>query len=196
MLTARGQRCESVALPASDADAEQLAAALRTLAEDGSAVRVVHLAALDANASAAAGPSMRSLLRMQHRTLSGTRRLFRAAAAAELRSPIWLVTRGAQHATDADTVAPEQSCLWGFGRAAALELPQLWGGLADLAADRDTAPHEWARLIDLIGSAPDSAAREDQVAIRDQAVLVPVWCAGPAGPQQTRCRCATTPPIW
>ena len=173
VLTARGQRCESVALPASDADAEQLAAALRTLAEDGSAVRVVHLAALDANASAAAGPSMRSLLRMQHRTLSGTRRLFRAAAAAELRSPIWLVTRGAQHATDADTVAPEQSCLWGFGRAAALELPQLWGGLADLAADRDTAPHEWARLIDLIGSAPDSAAREDQVAIRDQAVLVP-----------------------
>ena len=76
---------------------------------------------------------MRSLLRMQHRILGGTRRLFRAAIAAELRSPIWVVTRGAQRVTDADTVAPDQSCLWGFGRAAALELPHVWGGLADLA---------------------------------------------------------------
>ena len=76
---------------------------------------------------------MRSLLRMQHRVLGGTRRLFRAAVAAELRSPIWVVTRGAQRVTDADTVAPDQSCLWGFGRAASLELPQVWGGLADLS---------------------------------------------------------------
>ncbi|WP_197420271.1 nitronate monooxygenase, partial [Mycobacterium sp. NAZ190054] len=43
-----------------------------------------------------------------------------------------LVTRGAQHVVDTDTVAPDQTALWGFGRAAALELPHLWGGLADL----------------------------------------------------------------
>lgn len=55
---------------------------------------------------------MRSLLRMQHHVLAGTRRLFRATAAAELRAPTWLITRGAQHVTDADTVAPEQSALW------------------------------------------------------------------------------------
>ena len=47
---------------------------------------------------------MQSLLRMQHRVMGGTRRLFRAAAAAEFRSPIWLVTRGAQRVTDADAV--------------------------------------------------------------------------------------------
>ena len=76
---------------------------------------------------------MRSLLRMQHQILGGTRRLFRAAIAAELRRPIWVVTRGAQRVTDADTVSPDQSCLWGFGRAASLELPHVWGGLADLA---------------------------------------------------------------
>ena len=67
---------------------------------------------------------MRSLLRMQHRVLGGTRRLFRAAVAAELRTPIWVVTRGAQRVTDADTVSPDQSCLWGFGRAASLEHPR------------------------------------------------------------------------
>ena len=76
---------------------------------------------------------MRSLLRMQHRVLGGTQRLFRAAAAAELRVPIWVLTLGAQQVTDTDTVSPEQTSLWGFCRVAALEYPQLWGGLADLS---------------------------------------------------------------
>src|SRR6201999_1149224 len=116
-------------------------------------------------------PSQRSLLRVQHQVLGGTRRLFRAAAAAELRTPIWLVTRGAQRVTDADTVSPDQSCLWGFGRAASLEHPRLWGGLADLA---EGTADEWSRLIDQLVAAPrDSAIREDQVALRDQTVYVP-----------------------
>ena len=50
-------------------------------------------------------------------------------SAAELRTPIWLITQGAQRVTDDDTVSPEQTCLWGFGRAAALEHPEVWGGL-------------------------------------------------------------------
>ena len=128
-LTARGHRHRILGLPVSDADEEQLADALRAAAADDSTLRIVHVAALDSDTA----PSMRSLLRMQHRILGGTRRLFRAAVAAELRRPIWVVTRGAQRVTDADTVAPDQSCLWGFGRAASLELPQMWGGLADLA---------------------------------------------------------------
>ena len=105
---------------------------------------------------------------MQHRILGGTRRLFRAAIAAELRSPIWVVTRGAQRVTDADTVAPDQSCLWGFGRAASLELPQVWGGLADLSLT-GTAD-EWSRFINRITAPHDSTIREDQIALRDQAV--------------------------
>ena len=131
VLTARGHRHRIVGLPASDADEERLADALRAAAADDPTLRIVHVAALDADRTRV--PSMRSLLRMQHRILGGTRRLFRAAVAAGLRSPIWVMTRGAQRVTDADTVSPDQTCLWGFGRAASLELPQVWGGLADLA---------------------------------------------------------------
>ena len=83
---------------------------------------------------------MRSLLRMQHRILGGTQRLFRAAAAAELRTPIWAVTLGAQRVADSDQVRPEQTALWGFCRVAALEYPQVWGGLADLS---EGAADEW-----------------------------------------------------
>ena len=162
-LTARGQRHRILGLPVSDADEEQLADALRAAAEDDPALRIVHVAALDTDSA----PSMRSLLRMQHQILGGTRRLFRAAVAAELRRPIWLVTRGAQRVTDEDTVSPDQSCLSGFGRAASLELPQVWGGLADLG---NGTADEWSRFIDQVVA---QQRGEDQIALRDQAIYVP-----------------------
>ncbi|CDP86776.1 beta-ketoacyl synthase [Mycolicibacterium farcinogenes] len=165
-LAARGQQCRILGLPASDADEEQLADVLRTAATGGAALRIVHVAGLDSGAA----PSMRSLLRMQHQVLAGTRRLFRAAVAADLRTPIWLVTHGAQHVTDADIVMPEQSALWGFGRAAALELPALWGGLADLS---DFTSGEWSALLNRITSGSDAAVKEDQIALRGQEVYVP-----------------------
>ena len=82
VLTARGHRHRILGLPVSDADEEQLADALRAAAADDPTLRIVHVAALDSDSA----PSMRSLLRMQHQILGGTRRLFRAAIAAELRS--------------------------------------------------------------------------------------------------------------
>ena len=94
-------------------------AALRAAAEAEPTLRIVHVAALDSDTA----PTMQSLLHMQHRVMGGTRRLFRAAAAAEPRSPIWMVTRGAQRVVDGDAVSPNQSCLRGFGRAASLEYP-------------------------------------------------------------------------
>jgi acyl transferase domain-containing protein/NADPH:quinone reductase-like Zn-dependent oxidoreductase/acyl carrier protein len=163
VLTARGDRHQFLALPASDTDTEQLADALRTAAAEDPTLRIVHVAALDSDR----GTSMRSLLRMQHRILGGTRRLFRAAVDAELRAPIWVVTRGAQRITDADTVSPDQSCLWGFGRAAALELPQVWGGLADLA---EGTADEWSRFIN---HAVAQQGDDDQIALREHAVYVP-----------------------
>ncbi|MDR3661748.1 MAG: SDR family NAD(P)-dependent oxidoreductase, partial [Mycobacterium sp.] len=166
-LVAGGHRHRILGLPMSDADGQRLEVALRAAAADEPTLRILHVAALDADRV----PSTESLLRMQHRVLGGTRRLFRAAAAAELRSPIWMVTRGAQRVTDADTVSPDQTCLWGFGRSASLEHPRLWGGLADLA---EGTTDEWSRLIDQLVAAPrDSAIREDQVALRDQAIYVP-----------------------
>ncbi len=166
-LTAHGHQHRILGLPVSDADEERLEVALRAAVADEPTLRILHVAALDSDTA----PSMRSLLRMQHRVLGGTRRLFRAAVAAELRRSIWVVTRGAQRVTDADTVSPDQSCLWGFGRAASLEHPQVWGGLADLA---EGTADEWSRLISQVAAAPrDSAIREDQLALRGQAVYVP-----------------------
>ncbi|WP_264077792.1 type I polyketide synthase [Mycolicibacterium houstonense] len=173
-LTTRGQQHRFVGLPTSDADEAQLADSLRVAAADAAAaetgLRIVLLASPDTDAGPTGTPSMQSLLRMQHRILNGSRRLLRAAIAAEVRAPVWFVTRKAQRATDADIVAPEQSALWGFGRAAALELPQLWGGLADLS---DGSAAEYSRLIDMVAAVPGSGAREDQIALRDQTVYVP-----------------------
>jgi len=170
-LAARGHQSRILGLPVSDADEEQLVATLRAAAVDEPTLRIVHVAALDADLNSKTVPSMRSLLRMQHHVLGGTRRLFRAATAAELRRPIWLVTRGAQRVTDTDTVSPDQSALWGFGRAASLELPQVWGGLVDLA---DGNAEEWSQFVNQVLAAPrDSAVLEDQLALRDQAVYVP-----------------------
>jgi acyl transferase domain-containing protein len=161
-LTAHGHRHRILGLPVSDEDEQQLEMALRAAVADET-LRILHLAALDSDTA----PSMGSLLRMQHRTLGGTRRLFRAAVAAELRAPIWVITRGAQRATGADTVSPVQSCLWGFCRAASLEHPQVWGGLADLSTG---GVDEWSRFINQVVTGPRG---EDQVALRDQAVYVP-----------------------
>ncbi|WP_237572908.1 type I polyketide synthase [Mycolicibacterium lacusdiani] len=165
LLTARGHRHRVLGLPSSDAEESELADALRAAAAHSSALRILDVAALSASA-----PSMRSLLRMHHDVLGGTRRLLRAAAAADLRAPVWVVTRGAQRVTDADSVCPDQTCLWGFGRAAALELPHVWGGLADLG-DGGTA--EWSELVDRISAPAGTAAREDQIALRDRTVYVP-----------------------
>jgi acyl transferase domain-containing protein/NADPH:quinone reductase-like Zn-dependent oxidoreductase len=173
-LTEHGHRHRILGLPTSDADEEQLDVALRAAVADEPALRILHVAALDPDVAA----SMQSLLRMQHRVLSGTRRLFRAAVAAELRTPIWVVTRCAQRVTDADTVSPVQSCLWGFCRAAALEHPHVWGGLVDLS---EGTGDEWRQVINHVLAAPrDSTVREDQLALRDQAVHVPrlTRCAG------------------
>lgn len=171
VLSARGQQHQILALPVSDADEAQLMEALRAAAsgasEQGQTLRVVHVAALDGGKATS---STQSLLRIQHQILNGTRRLFRAAAAAELRAPVWVVTRGAQRTTDTDTVAPEQTALWGFGRAAALELPQVWGGLADLS---DASADEWSQFISRVSVSGDAAAREDQIALRGQGVYVP-----------------------
>ncbi|QUR65921.1 type I polyketide synthase [Mycobacterium spongiae] len=181
VLNARGDRHQIIGVPTSETDENGLEVALRAAVAEESTLRIVYLGALDDSET-----SMRSLLRMQHRVLVGTRLLFRAATAAELRTPIWLVTRGAQRVSDSDTVSPVQSCLWGFGRAASLEHPHVWGGLADLSAgDAD----EWSRVIDqLLAASPDLSGREDQVAVRDDAIYVARLTRRAGQP-------ATTPPV-
>ncbi|WP_304106199.1 type I polyketide synthase [Mycolicibacterium bacteremicum] len=161
-LTAAGHRHRVLGLPVSDADEQRLAEQLRAAVADEPDLRILHVAALDSHTA----PSMQTLLRMQHRVLDGTQRLFRAAAAADLRLPIWTVTRHAQRVTENDLVSPEQTSLWGFGRAAALEYPQIWGGLADVTGDAQ----EWPELIRQVLGLPRG---EDQIALRGRTVSVP-----------------------
>ncbi len=181
-LTAAGLRHRVLALPSSDDDEERLAGELRAATQEGSSVRIVHVAGLESD-----GTSMRSLLRMQHRVLGGTQRLFRAAAAADVDGSIWVVTRAAQRVTDSDTVAPEQSSLWGFCRAAALEYPQVWGGIADLA----DGTYDWPAVIRQVANPTPG---EDQVALRDNAVHVPrlVRRTGQPKPDQLQLRSDAT----
>jgi len=165
-LAAAGHRSRVLGLPVSDSDERDLVAELRSAAEEDPTLRILHLAALPP-----AGTSpMRSLLRIQHRVLGGTQRLFRAAAAAEIRLPIWVVTRGAQRVGDTDRVVPDQTGVWGFCRSAALEYPQIWGGLVDLSADDADAADQWPELVSrLTAAAPD----DDQLALRGTTVWVP-----------------------
>jgi acyl transferase domain-containing protein/D-arabinose 1-dehydrogenase-like Zn-dependent alcohol dehydrogenase/acyl carrier protein len=163
VLTAHGMRHRILGSPESDADEERLEATLRTAGEQEPALRVLHLAALDPDGAM----STRSLERIQRQTLGSTQRILRAAVAAGLKAPIWVVTLGAQRVTTEDVISPAQSCMWGFGRTMSFELPQLWGGLADLS--RGDAG-EWSGLI---GQIVAGSADEDQIAVREDAV----YCA-------------------
>ncbi|WP_438860839.1 type I polyketide synthase [Amycolatopsis solani] len=83
-------------------------------------------------------------------------------AAAGIDAPLWCVTAGAVRATGTDSAPdPAQAAVWGLGRAAALELPERWGGLIDLPSDVDAgiAARFLARL----------SGGEDQVALRADA---------------------------
>ncbi|WP_370966487.1 type I polyketide synthase [Amycolatopsis sp. cg9] len=85
--------------------------------------------------------------------------LLRELADAGVGAPLWCVTSGAVRATGTDPAPdPGQAAVWGLGRAAALELPDRWGGLLDLPSEVDsgTAARFFARLN----------GAEDQIALR------------------------------
>ncbi|MGW3853218.1 beta-ketoacyl reductase, partial [Streptomyces fagopyri] len=80
-------------------------------------------------------------------------------------APLWCLTAGAVgvHAQEAPG-APEQAAVWGFGRTAALEYPQSWGGLVDLPGTTG-APiaEDIGRRLSAVLAGRDG---EDQVAVR------------------------------
>ncbi|NLU76574.1 SDR family NAD(P)-dependent oxidoreductase [Streptomyces sp. HNM0575] len=83
--------------------------------------------------------------------------LVQALGDAGVPAPLWCFTREAVHDGVGD---PDQAALWGFGRVAALEHPERWGGLVDLPAVLDA--RAGARVAALLGGGPE----EDQVAVR------------------------------
>ncbi|MBG0567811.1 SDR family NAD(P)-dependent oxidoreductase, partial [Actinoplanes sp. NEAU-A11] len=93
--------------------------------------------------------------------------LMRALAAADVRAPLWLVTRRAVSTGSADGPPdPRAAAVWGLGRVFALESPDRWGGLIDLPEQLD--PESIGRLLSLLGG---GAGDEDQIAVRGDGIL-------------------------
>ncbi|MET7575680.1 type I polyketide synthase, partial [Streptomyces sp. NPDC005492] len=93
--------------------------------------------------------------------LTATLRLLQELRRSQLPAPLWVVTRAAVAARPGDVVKEMwQGGIWGLGRVAALELPELWGGLVDLPEEVDAAVA--ARLSGVLSGGHG----EDQLAVR------------------------------
>ncbi|WP_342778246.1 type I polyketide synthase [Streptomyces botrytidirepellens] len=112
----------------------------------------------------------------------GPLELLEALAEAGIDAPLWCVTRGAVKTVPGDRIDDaRQAAVWGAGRVAALERPERWGGVIDLAEAPD------ARFAALLGHAaggprplPDP---EDELAVRPSGVFARrlVRATAPAG---------------
>ncbi|MGW2368066.1 type I polyketide synthase [Streptomyces sp. NPDC001667] len=90
-----------------------------------------------------------------------TAALVQALADTQGTARLWSVTREAvAHEPTEPLAGFRQAAVWGLGRVAALEHPDLWGGLADLPEALE--PHLLARLATLLTAAGD----EDQIVVR------------------------------
>ncbi|KAB2346166.1 type I polyketide synthase [Actinomadura rudentiformis] len=90
--------------------------------------------------------------------------LVRGLAEAGIEAPLWCLTSNAVAvAPFQPPVSPAQAAVWGLGRVLALDGPDTWGGLVDLAADDERA---FDRLCQVL-----SGGTEDQVAIRGNGVF-------------------------
>jgi acyl transferase domain-containing protein/surfactin synthase thioesterase subunit/acyl carrier protein len=75
---------------------------------------------------------------------------------------IWLVTRNVVSVSPDDSPSdPTSAALWGFGRSAALEHPQIWGGLFDLGAETSSSEEAASLLGEIL-----QGDGEDQLALR------------------------------
>ncbi|AXK32430.1 acyltransferase domain-containing protein [Streptomyces armeniacus] len=183
-------------LPAEDADGGAVTDVLDALAERGARIEPVPLGADDAadparlaerlRKAAASGPvagvlSMPVLSGAGERTgalpdgddsapppLALTAALPEALDAAELRFPVWTVTRGAArvHRADPAPSAPDavRAALWGLVPVLAAERPQRWAGLVDLPEVLE--PRTADRLAAVLSGGGTGAGGEDQLAVR------------------------------
>ncbi|MFF6994952.1 SDR family NAD(P)-dependent oxidoreductase [Streptomyces sp. NPDC008313] len=108
----------------------------------------------------------------EHVFLAAARKL----AVDEAATRLWVVTRGAQWTgPEQDGICLPAAPLWGLGKVAALEHPELWGGLLDL--DPAGAADEAEQIAGLLGT----RTAEDLTARRGGTVLVPRLVAAGSG---------------
>ncbi|MEU7489690.1 SDR family NAD(P)-dependent oxidoreductase, partial [Streptomyces sp. NPDC042319] len=92
--------------------------------------------------------------------LAATLALTQALGDTDLKIPLWTLTQGAVAIAPGEIPDPEAAQLWAFGRVAALEHPDHWGGLIDLphALTPQTTRH--------LAQALTHTTTEDQIALR------------------------------
>jgi NAD(P)-dependent dehydrogenase (short-subunit alcohol dehydrogenase family)/aryl carrier-like protein len=109
----------------------------------------------------------------------------------DVRPPrLWVVTRGAQSIGAVDAPAdPAHTTVWGLARSFAAECPSMWGGIVDLPnlPGVESPVHLLAGVLRLSG-------REDQLAIRNGAVLAARLARVPLSPtvRDFQCRSDAT----
>ncbi|WP_430393197.1 type I polyketide synthase [Actinacidiphila reveromycinica] len=135
----------------------------------GDGVTVLEAEAADADRLAAEGAECTAVVWLPPAEESGvaaTLRLVQELRGAGVPAPLWVVTRGAVAARPDDRVdGVWHGGVWGLGRVAALELPDLWGGLVDLPEEVDGTVA--ARLSGVLSGGHG----EDQLAVRASGVL-------------------------
>lgn len=131
--------------------------------------RIIHLWSLDAPATAESGVD--GLQTACDLCCASPLTLLKQVARTAFKKPpqVWFVTRGGQcvgSSADA-TVNAEQTALWGMGRVAALEHPELNVRLVDIAPDMNSQEAAASLGVEIA-----SAADENQVALRGDSRFV------------------------
>ncbi|WP_348772286.1 type I polyketide synthase [Streptomyces sp. RPA4-5] len=148
---------EVVPMSVDGADRNELADRIRELLVEGESAGVVSMVAVGEEPGV--GGSWVSS------GVAGTLTLLQALGDARVSCPVWAVTVGGVSVGRADRlVSPVQAQVWGLGRVAALELPDVWGGLVDLPEVVDERAGR--RLVAVLSG----AGGEDQAAIRSSGV--------------------------
>ena len=166
-----GQGARVVRITAADAggwEPDRFARRLREAAGDADVRGVLSLLAMDEAQSPCPAGGMTGV--------TGTLILLQALVEAGVDARLWTVTRGGVSAGAADPLPnPAQAQVWGLGQVAALEQPDLWGGLIDLPRTVD------GRALDRLARLLGGPGGEDQLAIRDAGVLVRRLVRAPLG---------------
>ncbi|MFT2019746.1 type I polyketide synthase, partial [Streptomyces sp. 796.1] len=156
-LEKSGARVVPVAVDAGT-DRDGLARALLAAVDGESDVRVLSLLALDEEPCAAESVVAAGL--------ALTLRLVQAVTVLGVRARLWCASRGAVSVGRSDRLASAvQAQVWGLGRVAALEHPQIWGGLVDLPETLDE--RAVSRLVGVVSA----ESGEDETAIRGSGVF-------------------------
>ncbi|WP_432046097.1 type I polyketide synthase [Streptomyces asiaticus] len=156
-LEKSGARVVPVAVD-TDTDRDGLARRLLAAVDGESDVRVLSLLALDEEPSAGE-PVVASGLAL-------TLWLVQAVAGLGVRVRLWSASRGAVSVGRSDRLASAaQAQVWGLGGVAALEYPQIWGGLVDLPETLDE------RAVARLAGVLSAESGEDQVAVRGSGVF-------------------------